>query len=91
MKQAMWFLGLAVYLFLAAGTVMGGLAVMDNECMGCRLHSAGVSTTTASRETRRIMRYYGVSALKMVNDRAYVLIAGKWRRVDPARPLASKG
>jgi hypothetical protein len=84
-----WILGIGAYVVLAAGAVAGNLAVMGNECLHCRLMAAGATASTAPKDTRKIMRYHGVNALKTVNDQNFVLYNGKWRKVGaPGRTLA---
>ena len=54
----------SLYLALAAGYVTGELAIRESRCLHCRLASAGVTDPMASKSTRKVMRYHGVTALK---------------------------
>ena len=86
MKSILMSVGLATYLLLAAGIVAGELEGHDAKCLHCRLKSAGITTTFASKATQKLMRYHGVKVLKVVDGRSYMLYRGRWEKVPAKRP-----
>lgn len=84
-KSILMTLGFAFYLLLGFGIVAGELEALEGKCLHCRLKSAGVTTTVASRSTRNVMKYHGVRLIKTVEDESFMLYKGRWQKVRPLR------
>ena len=85
-KSIMLSIGLSIYLLLSAGIVAGELAVMERNCVQCRMEMAGVKTPEAPRSVRNLMRYHGVKVLKTQNAENFILHKGRWEKVGAKRP-----
>lgn len=86
LKSILMAIGLSTYVLLSLGFLAGELEKYESGCLHCRLKSAGITSTTASRSARKLMRYHGVKVMKTVNDEAYILYKGKWERIHTGRP-----
>lgn len=86
MKSIMLSIGISTYLLLAIGIVAGESEIMDRNCVHCRLQQAGIKTPDAPKSVRKLMRYHGVNVLKTHNERSFILLKGRWERVNPQRP-----
>ncbi|MGE5190506.1 MAG: hypothetical protein ACM3NF_10655 [Gemmatimonadota bacterium] len=85
-KSIMLSIGISTYLLLSAGVVAGELAIMDRNCVQCRMEMAGVRTPEAPKSVRKLMRYHGVNVLKTQNSENFILHKGRWEKVGAERP-----
>ncbi len=85
-KSIMLSIAISTYLLFAVGVIAGELEVMDRNCVQCRLEMAGIKSPDAPKSVRKIMRYHGVNVLKTSNEENFILLKGRWEKVNPGRP-----